>query len=364
MGTDRLPLSHHDCRIAFRAACADVGAALRTHPIEAVDPAGEPLAVDIASVGAGEPARALIVMSGVHGVEAPIGSAVQCASLARVARNLPDDMAAVYVHVVNPWGLAHGRRQNEHNVDLNRNWGRGDRSPDPNDAYVEMHPLACPDGSTLPDVDEILAASAPVVAENGLDWVVDGITRGQYSHPDGLHFGGDDTEPSCRILEREVPALLGSGIERGLVLDLHTGIGEMGALTFLSSRPRGTAQTDFLDAAFGDVRAPGGDSGGSARPKYGQIATGLAERTGGDAMFAVTLEFGTADDLAQLTATYQEQWVHRHGDVSVPDHAAARERYRRCFTPDDPEWERACVRNGVDAVVRAAEAVALSAGPS
>lgn len=64
--------------------------------------------------------------SGVHGVEGFFGSAVQTAALRGIADGLlphllpgPRDMV-LFVHGVNPFGMAMGRRYNELGVDLNR----------------------------------------------------------------------------------------------------------------------------------------------------------------------------------------------------------------------------------------------------
>ena len=75
--------------------------------------------------------------------------------------------------------------------------------------------------------------------------------------------------------------------------------------------------------------------------KSGQIANGLANLLTGATCFASSVEFGTAFNLDQLAATYQEQWVYRLGDREKPRHAAAIWAYRCCFTPNEPAWEHA-----------------------
>lgn len=341
------------CRDRFRAAADAAGVDVTAHAISASAPAGPDLTIDVARLGPVDPRAALVVLSGVHGVEAPIGSALQADLLDRVAGlDLPADLALVLVHTVNPWGLANGRRQNEHNVDLNRNWRRSARTPDPNEPYLELHPHACPDTPDLPALDALFAAAAPFIARHGIDWVADGITRGQYAHPDGLHFGGDRTEDSCRILEETIPPLLGGTVERSLVVDLHTGVGPMGDVTFLSSHPTDSPADRFLRAAFGPVKV-------NDDPKPGQIAAGLAVAIEAPASVAITVEFGTASDEEQLAATYHEQWVHRSGRGADPAFAAVRDRYFDCFTPPDPAWAAQALTDGRDLIDRAWRAVAI-----
>lgn len=356
---DRLPLTYDECRARFRRAAGLAGLAVDAHPIPAAGPFGQELTIDVAQVGSDSPRRALVVLSGVHGVEGFACSEAQTELLLRHDDlDLPADVALVLVHAVNPWGMAHGRRQNEGNVDLNRNWRRDEVEPVHNEAYDELHPLACPDTDDLPTAEDLLATVAPVLAERGEGWIRAAITTGQYRHPDGLHFGGERTEASNLVLQSDLPGRL-AGAERVLVLDLHTGHGPRGEIVLLSAQPPGSEQDRFLRAAFGAVEATEGDPSATAVTKTGSIANGLGVLLPTAQCHAVVLEVGTAGDLEQLVATYQEQWVHRRGDLTDPAHRAARDRYRDCFTPDDPAWEaaaRAGLRAHLDRAVAAVAA--------
>ena len=354
---DRLPLTYDECRARFRHAAARAGVPVEAHPIEARGPFGQELTIDVAQLGAADARRVLVVLSGVHGVEGFAPSEAQAELLVRRAGSgLPAGVAVVLVHVVNPWGMAHGRRQNESNVDLNRNWRRSDEPPAHNDAYDEVHHLACPDTPDLPSAEDLLATVTPVLAERGEAWIRAAITTGQYRHPDGLHYGGERTEASNRVLERVLPPRLAAA-EKVLTLDLHTGHGPTGEIVLLSAQPPGSEQDVFLRAAFGPVVATEGDPGASTVSKSGSIANGLGALVPGAQSHAVVLEVGTAGDLEQLVATYQEQWVHRRGDLSVPEHRAARARYRDCFTPDDAAWEAAARTGLADHLDRAVDAI-------
>lgn len=342
-----VPLTYDECRTRFRSAAAAAGLAVHADPIDERGPAGQELTIDSVRIGSERPERMLVVLGGVHGVEGFISSAVQCDLIDRVGTDgLPTGLGLLVVHAVNPWGMAWSRRQNESNVDLNRNWFRDRLDPPHNDAYDELHPVACPDGDELPSVDELVVAAETWVATRGLDWVRNGITMGQYRHPDGLHFGGDRTEASNRIVESLVAEF--DGVPEGLVLDLHTGHGPRGEVTLLSDQPPGSAQHQFFAEHLGRFRteATVDNPEATTGAKYGQIANGIRELLGPDGWFATSVEFGTTEDLEQLAATYLESWVHRHGDRSDPVHAEVIERYRRCFTPDDPGWAATCRADG------------------
>ena len=352
MRREQLPLTYDECRARFRREVQQAQRPIDAHPITTVGPHGQELTIDTASFGSAHPDRALVVLCGVHGVEGFVTSAMVTELVARTSGCAwPDGAALLLLHAVNPWGMAWGRRQNESNVDLNRNWRRDARTPPPNAAYDELHQLACPDTDELPSVEAVLVDAQALMAERGLEWVRDGLTTGQYSHPDGLHFGGDRTEESTAIVERVVPEHL-DGVERVLIVDLHTGHGPYGELTALSNQPPGSPQDEVLRTVFDRVEATTANPDATTGLKSGRIANGLTDVLPGATCFATSLEVGTADDLTQLGATYQEQWVHRRGDRSVPEHAAAAWAYRCCFTPDDPAWEARALELGAQALDR------------
>jgi hypothetical protein len=354
---DRFPLTYDECRARFRRAAIESGVGVEPFPIAARGPHGQQLTIDVVRIGAVAPRRVLVVMSGVHGVEGFAGSLLQTdLLLRRRGAALPDDVGVLVVHAVNPWGMAWWRRQNESNVDLNRNWRRDDGVPFENLAYDELHHLACPDTPGLPSVDGMLALAQDLVAKRGLPWVRDGITRGQYRHADGLHFGGERTEESNRILEHLVAHSLAAA-DRVLTIDLHTGHGPRGEITILSDQPPGSAQDVFFRATFERVEATAENPEATTGLKVGQIANGLRAMLPDAQCYSTSLEIGTVDDLAQLRATYLEQWVHRKDSRQDPAYRSVIWDYRCCFTPDDPAWETAALHTGRDHLDRALAAL-------
>ncbi len=355
-----LPLTYEECRARFRRAVRAAGFGFEAYPIAAPGPHGEALSTDVVHLGAERPERALLLLSGVHGVEGFIGSALQCDLLQRLdAAMLPEEVAIVLVHPVNPWGMAFSRRQNESNVDLNRNWRRSEISPIENDAYDAVHAIVCPDTPELPSLDELFAHIRALVAERGSAWVAAAITQGQYRHADGLHYGGAVTEEPCLNLERIVERHL-AGVDRLFTLDLHTGHGPHGAITLLCDQPPGSSQYQFLSKLLGpeQVEATVENPDATTSLKSGQIANGMGAFLGARVAHATSAEFGTVGEGAQLAATCMENWVVHRGDRSDPEHEAQVWRYRGCFTPDERAWEQQCLAAGRELVEASVAAVA------
>jgi hypothetical protein len=90
-------------------------------------------------------------------------------------------VAVALVHAVNPFGFSHGRRVNEDNVDLNRNFRDFNLPPPANPAYAELHALLIP--PTWPPTPEHEAKNAAYVAAHGVRAYQTAVTGGQYAFP-------------------------------------------------------------------------------------------------------------------------------------------------------------------------------------
>jgi hypothetical protein len=212
--------SYWEARAKFRLLAGAAGAELSHREVVVGD-----YTIDFAVLRGAEGSGGVVVhSSGVHGVEGYAGSAIQCAALheralARQRAAVANDTAAasptlVLVHAVNPYGMAHFRRFNEHNVDLNRNavslsadgGGAGWASllaRDPNIARYEdfagvFNPPRAP---TLADAYLWgFATSLYNVLAHGFVNLKRAIVTGQYHNPRGVYFGGHGQEPSHALL--------------------------------------------------------------------------------------------------------------------------------------------------------------------
>lgn len=118
------PDDYVEARRRFANAARKDGARLHSvsHPTLRT-PTNEGLAIDVARIGDRRARRAILVTSGLHGLEGPAGSAIQSTSLEQIGPQpwFPD-VAVCLVHALNPWGFAWVSRLTADNVVLNQNF--------------------------------------------------------------------------------------------------------------------------------------------------------------------------------------------------------------------------------------------------
>lgn len=203
MRSDYFSIDYRAARDRFCSAAAEAGAALERFVLPGfAGPDGNPLSIDCARIGDSEASTIVLCLSGTHGVEGFCGSAAQLAWLSEQgAAALPAGVAVLFVHAVNPFGFAWFSRYNENGVDINRN-SVDFTAPLPTNAlYDQIHGmLPRRQGYDENLVQEWEQLFAEVYGEHG-DWAAsDALTRGQYTHPMGLEFGGQTQQWSTTTL--------------------------------------------------------------------------------------------------------------------------------------------------------------------
>jgi hypothetical protein len=148
-------------------------------------PSGEDLTIDIAWIGDTHPQRAFIHSSGTHGVEGFAGSAIQCDWFANRVKAAKDGSAIVFIHCINPYGMAWLRRCNENNVDLNRNFAEFPRRGKESSAYAKLDRFLNPRTTPSGDMAFYLAALG-LMARYGFGRLQQVVAGGQYEYDRGL----------------------------------------------------------------------------------------------------------------------------------------------------------------------------------
>ncbi len=217
-----------EARDKFLGAARAVGARVQHWPHPLKGPHGEALACDTAWLGPEDASRVLVVISATHGVEGFAGSGPQVALLhGPRARTLPPDTALLLMHAVNPHGFAWQRRVTEENVDLNRNWVDFSQPLPANPGYAELHDHYCPPRRDAATLDGAEAAIAAWRGRHGDHAERVARSSGQYTHADGIFYGGQGPTWARRTSEAVLAQHLGRA-RTVAVVDLHTGLGPYG----------------------------------------------------------------------------------------------------------------------------------------
>lgn len=285
------------------------------------------------------PQYLLVLISGTHGVEGFTGSAIQSHYLPQLESLLQAqaDLGVIIVHALNPWGFAWLRRYDHEGIDLNRNFVDFS-SPLPNNPeYESIHDkLFCDTSTTL---DQVLLSFR---SQMGIEHFESSITRGQYTHPDGLFYGGKAASWSRQVLEKMSESAYLQHARNIAVIDLHTGLGPFGHGEVINDHPPATTGFDYARQWYGPnaLSALLGES--CSAPKTGLLDFFWHALVADRGCF-VTLEYGTysLDKLISLSCaeqryhnSYQRDWQHR--DINHPSVIALRD----FFYPQDQTWQQ------------------------
>ena len=200
VGAEYFAEDYAGARSMFRGLAQSAGAPLEEYGLSEKGPRGEALTTDIAWLGNPSAGQVLVVQSGVHGVEAFAGSALQCSLLADAPSGIGDS-ALVLVHVINPWGMAWLRRTNASNVDLNRNClGPNESYSGAPSGYEKINGLINP--ASPPSRDMFKPRVLLAILTQGRTAVKRAVAGGQYEFPTGLFYGGARLQEEPARLQR------------------------------------------------------------------------------------------------------------------------------------------------------------------
>lgn len=353
IGVDYFSKTYELARYRFIAAACAAGAQLDELHLDVKGPNGAPLAIEIAWLGIENPSRVVVHSSGIHGVEGFAGSAVQLALL-ESRLDVPADGALVFVHCLNPYGMAWLRRANEHNVDINRNFILDEASRTGAAAtYRELdsmlNPTQLPPGSGVFYLHALRA-----IVKHGLPALKQAVAEGQYDFPKGLFFGGNEFEKGPLLYLAWLSLHLKS-VQRVFAIDVHTGLGKWGqeALYFRSgaNQDEGAAQ---LSERLGKPVVTDAAANGAyeIRGMLSEVFPMLEPTP--DWSF-VLQEFGTYPVLKVLNALRVENYWY-HQDIHDTGHRS-RQHLKEMLTPANRKWRGSVVERGVSLCKQVMETV-------
>src|SRR6266550_2252806 len=300
---------YSEARDKFLSAARLAGAIAHRYDNPTKGPKGEALSTDVAWLGSHDASKLVVTISSTHGVEGYCGSGFQVDWRASVgARGLPSDSALLFVHAINPYGFAWTRRVTEEGNDLNRNYVDHSKPYPVNEGYLEVADFLVPRDlgqATLDAADAKLAAYRKKVGDVAYFRAVSG---GQYSHPDGMFFGGGGPCWSNRTLHAITDRFL-QGRQDVAVIDFHTGLGPYG---------------------------------------LNRVLTEPETR-----LTMCTLEYGTFDRETGQKAFRADHWLHKYGDPLGKEAGPVRMAMRRQFYPETDDWKESVLFRGHQVVRQA-----------
>jgi hypothetical protein len=342
--------SYREARARFLGAAEAAGldAHHEMHPLLGRD--GEELALDIVRDGPPDAAAVLLISSACHGVEGHCGSGVQVALLRDAAfRATARDagVALVFLHALNPYGFSWCRRVTQENVDLNRNFidfhAPLPRNPD----YDELAALLVP--AHWPPGDAVAAGIARFIAEHGPLGFQAAVSRGQYDHPQGLFFGGQDPTWS-HVALRHALRDHGRRCRRLGWIDVHTGLGPEGhGERIYAGRDDDRAALARAKAWWGDAVTATADGSSNSAALSGQIFYAAYEECPQAEYTGIALEYGTVPIAVSLDALRADQWLENHPEADAATRTAIKQRMRDCFYIDTDTWKAKVLEQAFDA---------------
>lgn len=328
-------------RWRFLSACRAAGATLRAYANPARGPRAEELVTDVAWIGPDDARSVLVTISAIHGVEGFCGSAAQIGWLTRGgADRLPDGIAALFIHAINPYGFAWLRRVNEDGVDLNRNHIDFSRPLPANPGYEELADALVPREITGPIFEAAEAKLAAWRAKHGEQAYRLARSGGQYTHPEGHCYGG--TKPTWSRLTTEAIIADFSLTRRDAVavIDFHSGLGPFGYGEPICGHAPDTLASKRARAWYGDSVTNPVLGTSSSVPLTGHARETWVRLLGERVVFIV-LEFGTYSLDQGLNALRGDYWLHGRGavDWNAAETRRIKAGIRKHFFPDTEDWK-------------------------
>jgi hypothetical protein len=333
--------TYREARAKFLAAVDKGGARLlSSHTNPAKGPDGEDCVTDVAWIGPENARKLLILVSGTHGIEGYAGSGCHVAWLNErwFARTAPKDTAVLLIHAINPHGFAWGRRANEDNIDLNRNFVDPARPRPANPDYEAIREHIDPTEWAEPSLGLHNAAIARFIKRDTHDVTCKAMHGGQYVNPKGTFYGGTGPTWSNRLF-RELVARHAARAEQVAIIDYHTGGGVFGFCDlFIDDDHAGARTRDWFAqvSVISEDKAAHGKDAQSETP--GNLFYSLPDILPGKPMTLCLVELRTGES-GGYDVIRAENWLYQHGDPRSAQGIALRAEMRELFYPARPQWK-------------------------
>ncbi len=177
------------------------------------------------------------------------------------------------------------------------------------------------------------------------------IMSGQYSHAEGVFYGGRRASWSqttlAAILDR-----FGRRVQEVGFIDLHTGLGPHGYGEIISNHEFDRAALARVRDWYGSEVTTSEDGTSSSAPILGDINNGVAAAMPQANVTGVTLEYGTVPIEQVINSVRADNWLHVHGRPASDQGREIKRDIRGAFYPETDEWKRLVYERSVDVLER------------
>ncbi len=344
VASDNFPRDYVSARKLFLSRATSQGADLSSYAIKARGPNNEQLTIDIAWFGTKNPDEVLLHISGTHGVEAFAGSAIQ-SEILKSPVTPPENKAIIFIHGLNPYGMAHLRRVNESNADLNRNFvlNPSGFSGAP-ESYRKIESFLNPNSAPT-KITAFIPLTLYNIYQHGFTTLKQAIAGGQYEYPKGIYYGGSKMEESLVFLKEWMETHL-SSVKKLHVIEVHTGLSEYGKDVLFWPLSKDHPRTKAYEAALGESLDSDAPDEGAGFKTPGDLQNAAPEVLPAVEVNWVLEEFGTYGPVRMLWALRDENSYHHYGKADVSHWSKTN--LQNAFCPPDKEWEQLILTRGVE----------------
>jgi hypothetical protein len=306
-------------RKKFIKAALAIGASMESFQNPNTGSQGEPLYMDVAIIGPKSATDILVLGSGTHGVEGFAGSGIQTGLLREgIASALKPNVRIVMIHAINSYGFAYLRRANEDNIDLNRNFIDHSKPYPKNDGYAALADVISPKSISVWENTKVRLCFLWYRLRNGKAALKRAVSGDQFSHPQGLFFGGHHEAWSSKTL-KEIARRYLSNAKRVIFIDFHTGLGPHGDAEVIMNVKANSPPYKRAVQLWGDRVKTTVNGGSVSVDLLASLKLAIPKMIPQAEVTAASLEFGTYPAKEVFLALRAENWLHHYGGENHPE---------------------------------------------
>ena len=299
--------------------------------------------------------KLVLITTGLHGVEGFIGAAMLDLFIKEYLPVLdPEITGILFVHAVNPWGMANFRRFNRGNVDLNRNFFENPDEFDVvfNESYLKLDRVLNPRRPlrTFWQEDPIFILNViNNLARFGIRSLREAVMYGQQSNPAGLYFTGREYQPETTWVRNLIDTVFTSYGEV-LHLDIHTGYGPSDQMSLVASPSESRSSEKLMNEFYYPlvVKADPEEFYSMQGDMIDWIYQYRQSAFPGIKYFGAACEFGTYGDGTLMetkslrTMIYINQ-ADQQGTISPEVESRIHAEFVEMYFPNSPTWREKAI---------------------